>query len=87
METRSRTPLLVTVFALLTVLYPVVGARTPARTRESNPTKQTKALTSMSESQEGEPAKEEFPGAKDLVARFLFSRADEQANPTGKAGR
>ena len=32
------------------------------------------------------PAKQGFPTAKDLVARFLFSRADEQANLTDKAG-
>jgi hypothetical protein len=81
MDTRNRAPVFITLFALLAVLYPVLGIRTSAK----NPAISTKTLTGTSETPEGEPAKQEFPGAKDLVARFLFSHAYDQANPAGKA--
>ena len=82
METRNPAPILITLFAALAVLYPVLGARTP----ESNPAIPKKTFRGKSENPQGEPAKQGFPNAKDLVAQFLFSRADEQAIPTDKAG-
>ena len=81
MDTPNRAPLFIALFALVSVLYPVLGIRTSAK----NPAIPTKTLTGTSKTPTGEPAKQEFPGAKDLVARFLFSRASEQANPAGQA--
>ena len=81
MDTRNRTSLFFTLFALLTVLYPVLGVRTSPK----NPEIPVKTLKGTSETPQGEAAKQEFPGAKDLVARFLFSRTSEQANAAGKA--
>jgi hypothetical protein len=84
METRNSAPLLVTLFAALAALYPVASVfRAPASEIEP----QTNTLRDMPESQEGEPANREFPGAKDLVAQFLYSQeekaADASAHPTG----
>ena len=81
METRSRAPLFITLFALVAVLYPVLGVRNSP----NNPAIPPKTFNGTSETPQGEPAKQEFPGAKDLVARFLFSRAYEEVNPTGKS--
>ncbi len=81
MENRNRTPLVITLFAVLAVLYPALGNRTP----QTHPGLSAKALRAKSATAQGETAKQEFPGAKDLVAEFLFSRPDEAANPSGQA--
>jgi len=76
MENRGRVSLLVTVFAALAVLFPVLGARTP-----EHPPVETKALRGKSETPAGESANREFPSVKDLIAHFLSSRVGERATP------
>ena len=81
METRNRAPLLIAVFAVLGVLYPVLGIRTP----QSTPAIPQETLPDKSENSQAKPVKPEFPSAEDLVSSFLFSRAGEKANPADKA--
>ena len=80
MKSRRTTPLLITVFAALAFFYPMTAA---TRTPGENPAPPTNIRTSRSESPEGEPASPEFPTAKDLVAKFLFSGEEGQAESSG----
>ena len=81
MDTPTRAPLFIALFAFVTILYPVWGNRTSAK----NPPIPTTTLKGASETPAGEPAQQEFPGGKDLVARFLFSRASDQENLADQA--
>lgn len=76
MQTRNPALILISLPTVLVVLYPVLGLRTP----ESKPAVPAKIVSGTSETTEGEPANPGFPSAKDLVAKFLFSRGDEHAN-------
>ncbi|HXW16401.1 MAG TPA: hypothetical protein VEN79_17970 [Terriglobia bacterium] len=70
MKSGHLAPLLFTAFAALAYLYPMtVATHTPGQ----NTAPATDIPTSKSGSSEGATASQEFPTAKDLVARFLFS--------------
>ena len=81
METRNPAPIVISLFAALAVMYPVLGVRAP----ESNPRIPQKTFRGTSQTPSEEPAQQSFPTARDLVGWFLFSRADQQATATDKA--
>jgi hypothetical protein len=83
MKNRNPSPLLISLFAALVVVYPVLGVRTSGSS-QANPT--AKSLKGTSEAPETESGEQGFPTAKDIVARFLFSQPGGQANPAEKAG-
>ena len=80
MQSPRTSPLLITVFAALAFLYPMTAA---VRTAGKNPAPPTNPRTSRSESPERAPTRQEFPTAKELVAKFLFSGEEGQAEPSG----
>ncbi|MGD0124376.1 MAG: hypothetical protein ABSF46_03380 [Terriglobia bacterium] len=82
MQTRNPSPLIVSLFAVLAVVYPVLGVRTS----QGNDAIAAKSLKGISATSEGSSEKQGFPTAKDMVARFLFSQAAGQASPAEKAG-
>ncbi|MGO8815164.1 MAG: hypothetical protein ACLQVG_10980 [Terriglobia bacterium] len=81
MDSRRLTPLLFTVFAALAFFYPKT---TPTRTPGNNSTSETNTSLAGSELREGVPAKSEFPSAKDVVAKFLFSNEGNQPPSSGQ---
>ena len=80
MESQRSAPILITLFAALSVLYPLTRAA-PARENKSAPS--TDRSRGNPESQEEKPASPAFPSAKDLVSEFLFSRDGNQAASSG----
>ena len=82
MQTRNPAPLFISLFAALAIVYPVLGVRTS----QGNYAIASKSLKGISVTAEGGSGKQEFPNAKDIVSRFLFSQAAGPANPAEKAG-
>ena len=82
MQTRNPAPLFVSLFAALAIVYPVLGVRTS----QGNSATGAKSLKGISAPPEGGSGKQEFPNAKDIVSRFLFSQAAGPTNPAEKAG-
>jgi len=82
MQTRNPAPLFISLFAALAIVYPVLGVRTS----QGNYAVGAKSLKGTSVTPEGGSGKQEFPNAKDIVSRFLFSQAAGPANPAEKAG-
>ena len=82
MQTRNPAPLFISLFAALAIVYPVLGGRTS----QGNYSVVAKSLKGISVTAEGVSGKQEFPNAKDIVSRFLFSQAGGPANPAEKAG-
>ena len=67
-------------FAALAFLFPMT---TRPRTPGINSPPASAISTSRPGSAEAEPARPEFPSAKDLVSEFLFSREGDQATASG----
>jgi len=82
MQIRNPAPILVSLFAALAVVYPVLSVGTA----DNNHPVPTKTLLGMPETPEREGAVQGFPTAKDIVARFLFSHTDAHGSLTGNVG-
>ena len=66
----------------MAIVYPVLGVRTS----QGNYAVGAKSLKGASVTPEGGAGKQEFPNAKDIVSRFLFSQPVGPTNPAQKAG-
>jgi len=82
MQTRNPAPLFISLVAAMAIVYPVLGVRTS----QGNYAVGAKSLKGASVTPEGGAGKQEFPNAKDIVSRFLFSQPVGPTNPAQKAG-
>src|SRR5579862_6981281 len=81
MESPRLSPLLITLFAALAVLYPVA---TGTRSQATNATAPADTSRGKPDSSVGGQGSTDFPTAKDLVADFLFSG---EPGETGSSGQ
>ena len=81
MESRRTAPLVFTLVAALAFLLPITTAtRSPAK----NPAPASDLSIGKPGTAGEEPPRPDFPGAKDLVSEFLFSREATQAAASGR---